>query len=99
MKWFADNSRYQSGFACPWIRLLKYHANDTGWVASDEFVEANRGLAIHKHLENLYQWVMNCDRLPTKEDVASVINPTTNLPDPEVEILGLVHAYARAILP
>lgn len=97
MTWYSDNSRYMAGFACPWIRLLRYHAQGTGWVPQAEVTETSVGHSLHANLEALYQWTKNHDhQLPAKSDVDSIIETE----EPEVaEIVGLTHGYARAILP
>jgi len=90
MPWFADQSRYISGYECPWRRLIRYHMMGTGLAF--EFIpeEIQIGGTVHSKIENIYLDVKSTGILPTKETTPDSM---------EGIVKGLVHAYARVVIP
>jgi len=95
-KWYVDRSRYEAGFACPYSRLLHYHALGTGLVPSTEPSELSTGHEIHSALE----LVLN-RAIETKVPATAVDLDGANLGRgfSTTESEGLVHAWVRSNLP
>lgn len=103
-KWYVDQSRYIEGFACPWRRLLKYHAMGLGleleatWNIDGGLPDTIAGTYLHDAIEKLYHTTIPA---PTSDDVEGVLAdiPTLGKGNPYVELRGLVHAYTRVVMP
>lgn len=103
-KWYADNSRYKSGFECPWRRLIGYHANATGYSCHLQPSAIVTGLVIHSALEQLLL-IAQSGKSVDRQIVNTLLD--TKLFDFDVpltplsrsEFKGIVHAYARGVLP
>jgi len=106
-KWYADNSRYKSGFECPWRRLVGYHANTTGYSPHIQPSSISTGLLLHEGLEQLMLRAQKgpVDRQSVNNSIAGpALGPPQILDAPltklgAAELTGLLHAYARGVLP
>jgi len=113
--WHTDRSRYMAGFACPWKRLLNYHAFGTGLSPDRTSPALSTGIAIHSSLELLLMAMQQGLALDSAAEVDEVIKDAPNqpvLPDllppgDAAETLkdnrdicrALPHAFARAGIP
>lgn len=110
-KWPTDRSRFLDGFACPWKRLLKYHAFGTGIERRSIYAPLQTGLTIHKGLELILR-----NGATTKEQVSAQLaepirdyvdklkdvsfeDPATELRTQVAVTEALCHAYARIAVP
>lgn len=98
MSWYVDQTRYIKGFACPFARALAFHAHGTGMVPASQPIEIKLGLAIHDGLERLYTHFNNKSTV-TREEVATALQGVVKVTDWDDLIVGMCHAYARAVLP
>lgn len=97
-KWYVDQSRYMRGFACPFSRLLNYHAHGCGLTVESTPLKLSLGTSIHDHIERLYTHFSTRNEV-TKEEVEAAIKGGLVVPDWEDLAIGLSHAYARTVLP
>lgn len=99
-KWYVDRSRYEKGFACPFSRLLQYHAGGTGWTPRVEATELAVGSAIHSLLETILKEAKSTNQVPSRNwfSLMARTGIMSLAALQSVEIVGIAVGWARANL-
>lgn len=96
--WYADRSRYEAGFSCPFSRLLRYHMGGTGWEPHDPAIELASGNHLHTFLEKILIEAKAKGSPLSLSEVDDVLKMGHPLPS-TTELVGLAHGWARVNLP